>query len=80
VTRGSEENTSLQWETKHSMSLHRRRLTERPANNHLWDHAENLDSTSRVLLNSNAGKLSRLMVATRKYGGKYDIEANSKEG
>jgi hypothetical protein len=24
--------------------------------------------------------LSRLMIATRKYGGKYDMEANSKEG
>jgi hypothetical protein len=24
--------------------------------------------------------LSRLMVATRKYGGNYDMEANSKEG
>ncbi len=24
--------------------------------------------------------LSRLMVATHKYGGKYDMEANSKEG
>jgi hypothetical protein len=50
------------------------------SNNHLWDQAENLDSTPRVHLNSNAGKLSRLMVATRKYGGKYDMEANSKEG
>jgi hypothetical protein len=49
-------------------------------NNHLRDQAENLDSTLRVHLNSNAGKLSRLMFATRKYGGKYDIEANSKEG
>jgi hypothetical protein len=49
-------------------------------NNHLRDQAENLDSTLRVHLNSNAGKLSRLMFANRKYGGKYDIEANSKEG
>jgi hypothetical protein len=24
--------------------------------------------------------LSRLMVATRKYGGKYDMKTNSKEG
>jgi hypothetical protein len=49
-------------------------------NNQLRDQAENLDSTPRVHLNSNAGKLSRLMVATRKYGGKYDMEANSMEG
>jgi hypothetical protein len=49
-------------------------------NNHLRDQAENLDSTPRVYLNSNAGKLSRLMVATHKYEGKYDMEANRKEG
>jgi hypothetical protein len=49
-------------------------------NNHLRDQAKNLDSTPRGHLNSNAGKLSRLMVATRKYEGKYDMEANSKEG
>jgi hypothetical protein len=48
-------------------------------NNHLRDQAENLNST-RVHLNNNAGKLSRLMVSTHKYGGKYDIEDNSKEG
>jgi hypothetical protein len=44
------------------------------------DQDENLDSTPRVHLNNNAGKLGRLMVATRKYGGKYDMEPNSKEG
>jgi hypothetical protein len=49
-------------------------------NNHLWDQAENLDSTPQVHLNNNAGKLSRLTAAARKYGGKYDMEANSKEG
>jgi hypothetical protein len=49
-------------------------------NNHLQGQAENLDSIPQVHLNSNAGKLSRLMVATDKYRGKYDMEANSKEG
>jgi hypothetical protein len=49
-------------------------------NSHLQDQAENLDSTPQVHLNSNASKLSRLMVATCKYGGKYDMEANSKKG
>jgi hypothetical protein len=53
---------------------------ERPPNNHLRDQAKNLDSTPRVHLNNNAGKLSRLIVATHKYGGKYDMKANSKEG
>jgi hypothetical protein len=53
---------------------------ERPPNNHLQYLYENLDSTPRVHLNNNVGKLSRLMVATHKYGGKYDMKANSKEG
>jgi hypothetical protein len=44
MTRGSEENTSLQWETKRGMSLHRRRPMETP-NSYLRDQAENLDST-----------------------------------
>jgi hypothetical protein len=35
---------------------------------------------ARVYVNNDAGKLSRLMVPTRKYGGKYDMKANSKEG
>jgi hypothetical protein len=39
-------------------------------NNHLQDQAKNLNVTPRVHLNSNVGKLSRLMVATRKYGEK----------
>jgi hypothetical protein len=66
--------------TKRSMSLHTHRPMERLPNNHLRDQSENLDSTPRVHLNNNAGKLSRLMVATHKYGGKYDMKANSKEG
>jgi hypothetical protein len=49
-------------------------------NNHLQDQAENLESAPRVHLNSITDKLSRLMVATRKYGGKCDMEANTKEG
>jgi hypothetical protein len=49
-------------------------------NNHVWDQSENLDFTPQVHLNSNTCKLSRLMVATHKYGGKYDMEVNSKEG
>jgi hypothetical protein len=49
-------------------------------NNPLRDRAENLDSIPRAHLNSNASKLSRLMVATRKYGGSYDMGANGKEG
>jgi hypothetical protein len=39
-------------------------------NNPLRERAENHDSIPRVHLNSNASKLSGLMVATRKYKGK----------
>jgi hypothetical protein len=53
---------------------------ERLPSNHLQDQAKNLDSIPRVHLNNNAGKLSRLMVATYTYGGNYDMKANSKEG
>jgi hypothetical protein len=68
MTRGFEENTSLQ-----------RKITgvdqwRGLPNNPPRDQAENLDSIPRVHLNSNAGKLSRLMVDTHKYGGKYDME------
>jgi hypothetical protein len=49
-------------------------------NNHHQDQGKIFDSTPQVQLNSNACKLSRLMVATHKYEGKYDMEANSKEG
>jgi hypothetical protein len=49
-------------------------------NNPLWDQAKNLDSIPWAHLNSNASKMSGLMVATRKYGGNYDMEANGKEG
>jgi hypothetical protein len=49
-------------------------------NNPLRDRAKNLDSIPRVHQNSNASKLSKLMVATRTYGGNYDMGANGKEG
>jgi hypothetical protein len=53
---------------------------QRLPNNHLWGQNGNLEATPRVHLNSNVDKLSRLMVATCMYGGKYDMKANSKEG
>jgi hypothetical protein len=53
---------------------------EAPPNNHVRDQAKNLDSTPQVHLNNDAGKLSRLMVATHKYGEKYDMKPNSKKG
>jgi hypothetical protein len=49
-------------------------------NNPLQNRAGNLDSIPRVHLNSNVSRLSRLMVATRKYEGNHDMGANGKEG
>jgi hypothetical protein len=49
-------------------------------NNPLWNWAGNPKSIPRVHLNSNVRKLSRLMVATHKYGGNHDMGANGKEG
>jgi hypothetical protein len=49
-------------------------------NNPLQNWAGNLDSIPQVHLNSNVSKLSRLIVATRKYGGNHDMGASGKEG
>jgi hypothetical protein len=38
-------------------------------NNRLWDPAGILDFHPQIHLNNDVGKLSRLMVATRKYKG-----------
>jgi hypothetical protein len=48
-------------------------------NNHLWDHAGIPDFHPQILLNNDAGKLSRLMVATRKYKAIYDMQANRRK-
>jgi hypothetical protein len=49
-------------------------------NNPLRHRDENFDYIPRVHLNSNASKLSRLIVAPHKYRGNYDMGANGKEG
>jgi hypothetical protein len=45
-------------------------------NNHLRDPAGILDFHPQIHLNNDAGKLSRLMVATRKYKEIYDVQAS----
>jgi hypothetical protein len=48
-------------------------------NNRLWDPAGISDFHPRIHLNNDAGKLSRLMVATRKYKEIYDMQASRRK-
>jgi hypothetical protein len=48
-------------------------------NNHLQNSADIPDFHPRFHLNNDAGKLSRLMVATRKYKENYDMQANRRK-
>jgi hypothetical protein len=69
MTLGSKENYINAAATKREVSFHRRRPEERPPNNRLWDPAGIPDFHPQIHLNHDVGKLSRLMVATRKYKG-----------
>jgi hypothetical protein len=55
--------------TKRETSFHRLDSWRGLPNNRLWDPAGIADFHPRIHLNNDAGKLSRLMVATRKYKG-----------
>jgi hypothetical protein len=48
-------------------------------NNRLWDPAVIPDFHPQIHLNNDAGKLSRLMVATRKYKGNDDMKASRRK-
>ena len=48
-------------------------------NNHLWDPAGIPDFHPQIHLNNDAGRLSRLMVATRKYKEIYDMQASRRK-
>jgi hypothetical protein len=76
MTRGSEENYINAVKKLRVGWAQRRGLP----NNPLQNRAENFNSIPRVHLNNNVSKLSRLMVATRKYGGNHDMGVNGKEG
>jgi hypothetical protein len=56
----------MQWQTMREMSVHRR-LAGIP------------DFHPQIHLNNDAGKLSRLMVATRKSKGIYDMQASRRK-
>jgi Fe-S cluster biosynthesis and repair protein YggX len=49
------------------------------ANNRLRDPAGIPDFNPQIHLNNDAGKLSRLMVATHKYKEIYDMQANRRK-
>jgi hypothetical protein len=48
-------------------------------NNHLWGPAGIPDFHIQIHLNNDAGKLRRLMVATRKCNEIYDMQANRRK-
>jgi hypothetical protein len=73
MTLGSKENYIHAAATKRETSFHRLDCWRVLPNNHLWDPAGILDFHPRIHLNNDAGKLSRLMVATRKYKEIYDM-------
>jgi hypothetical protein len=79
MTLGSKENYIIAAATKHETSFHRLDCWRGLPNNHLWDPAGIQDFHPRIHLNNDAGKLSRLMVATRKYKGIYDMQANRRK-
>jgi hypothetical protein len=66
MTLGSKENYINVAATKLEASFHRLDCWRGLPNNRLRDHAGILDFHPRIHLNNDAGKLSRLMVATRK--------------
>jgi hypothetical protein len=67
MTLGSKENYINAAATKRETSSHGLDYWRGLPNNHLRDPAGILDFHPRIHLNNDAGKLSRLMVATRKY-------------
>jgi hypothetical protein len=79
MTLGSKENYINAAATKHEMSFHRFDCWRGLPNNPLQDPAGIPDFHPRIHLNNDAGKLSRLMVATSKYKGIYDMQANRRK-
>jgi hypothetical protein len=76
MTLRSKENYINAAVTKREASFHRLDCWRGLPNNHLRDPARIPDFHPRIHLSNDAGKLSRLMVATRKYKGIYDMQAN----
>jgi hypothetical protein len=79
MTLGTKENYKNAVATKREMSFHRLDCWRGLPNNRLRDPAGILGFHPRIHLNNDAGKLSRLMVATRKYKEIYDMQANRRK-
>jgi hypothetical protein len=76
---GSKENYINAAATKHETSFHRLDCWEGLPNDCLRDPAGIPDFHPQIHLNNDVGKLSRLMVATRKYKEIYDRQANRRK-
>jgi hypothetical protein len=76
---GSKENYINAAATKRETSFHRLDCWRGLPNNGLRDPAGIRDFQPRIHLNNDAGKLSRLMVATRKYKEIYDMQASRRK-
>jgi hypothetical protein len=79
MTLGSKENYINPAATKREMSFHRLDCWRGLPNNRLRDPAGIPKFHPRIHLNNDVGKLSRHMVATRKYKGIYDMQANRRK-
>jgi hypothetical protein len=76
MTLGSKENYINAAATKRETSFHRLDYWRGLPNNHLRDPAGIPDFPPQFHINNDAGKLSRLMVATRMCKEIYDMQAN----
>jgi hypothetical protein len=76
MTLGSKENYINARATKRETSFHGLDCWRGLPNNRLRDPAGIPDFHPRIHLNNDAGKLSRLMVATHKYKEIYDMQAS----
>jgi hypothetical protein len=79
MTLGSKENYINAAATKREMSIHKLDCWRGLPNNCLRDPAGFSDFHPRIHLNNDVGKLSRLMVATRKYKEIYDMQATRRK-
>jgi hypothetical protein len=79
MTLGSKENYINAAATKREVSFHRLDCWRGLPNNRLQDPVGIPDFHPRIHLNNDAGKLSRLMVATRKYKEIYDMQARRRK-
>jgi hypothetical protein len=79
MTLGSKENYINAAATKREASFHRLDCWRGRPNNRLWDPTGIPYFHPRIHLNNDAGKLSRLVVATRKYKEIYDMQASRRK-